>query len=144
MRSVLDKIAESLEGEVTIEPDWLSEHVGVLPEDRVRIDPAVWAQVAGFIERREAIRADYQTFTGRVSVYHAALSPPRLPRELVCLGLERAKYPRRHPVMAYALLNPLTVMVRSKICFEKTAHHGTDTAAGTEPTGRRGAGRAHG
>ena len=27
MRSVLDKIAESLEGDITIEPDWLSEHV---------------------------------------------------------------------------------------------------------------------
>ena len=27
--------------DVTIEPDWLSEHVGVLPEDRVRIDPAL-------------------------------------------------------------------------------------------------------
>ena len=37
MRSVLDKIAESMEGDITIEPDWLSEHVGVLPEDRVRI-----------------------------------------------------------------------------------------------------------
>jgi hypothetical protein len=34
MRSVLDKIAESLEHDVTIEPDWLSEHVGVLPDDR--------------------------------------------------------------------------------------------------------------
>ena len=33
MRSVLDKIAESLEGDITIEPDWLSEHVGVMPED---------------------------------------------------------------------------------------------------------------
>ena len=69
MRSVLDKIAESLEGEVTIESDWLSEHVGVLPEDRVRIDPEVWAQLAGFIERREVIRVEYQTFTGRVSAY---------------------------------------------------------------------------
>ena len=59
MRSVLDKIAESLEGEITIEPDWLSEHVGVLPEDRVRIDPDVWAQLAGFIECREVIRATY-------------------------------------------------------------------------------------
>ena len=58
MRSVLDKIAESMEGDITIEPDWLSEHVGVLPEDRVRIDPAVWAQLAGFIERREGIRAE--------------------------------------------------------------------------------------
>ena len=69
MRSVLDKIAESLEGEVTIEPDWLSEHVGVLPEDRVRIDPDLWARLAGSIERREALRADYHTFTGRRSGY---------------------------------------------------------------------------
>lgn len=69
MRSVLDKIAESLEGDITIEPGWLSEHVGVLPEDRVRIDPEVWARLAGCVERREAIRASYQTFDGRVSAY---------------------------------------------------------------------------
>ena len=69
MRSVLDKIAESLEGDITIEPDWLSEHVGVMPEDCVRIDPEVWAQIAGFIERREEIRVTYQTFDGRISEY---------------------------------------------------------------------------
>ena len=69
MRSVLDKIAESLEGDITIEPDWLSEHVGVLPEDRVPIDLGVWSQLAGFIECREAIRAEYQTFDGRVYGY---------------------------------------------------------------------------
>ena len=69
MCSVLDKIAESLVGEITVELDWLSEHVGVLPEDRVRIDPDLWAQMAGFIERREVIRATYQIFDGRVSEY---------------------------------------------------------------------------
>ena len=69
MRSVLDKIAESLEGDITIEPHWLSEHVGIVPEDRVRIDPEVWAQMAGCVERREAIRATYQTFDGRISAY---------------------------------------------------------------------------
>lgn len=69
MRSVLDKIAESLEGDVTIEPAWLSEHVGVLPEDNVRIAPEVWAQLAGVIEHREAIRAEYQNFTGRISAH---------------------------------------------------------------------------
>ena len=69
MCSVLDKIAESMQGDITIEPDWLSEHVGVLPEDHVRIDPEIWAQLAGFTERREAIRADYRTFTGRISAY---------------------------------------------------------------------------
>ena len=69
MRSVLDKISESLADDVTIEPDWLSEHVGILPEDRVRIDPEVWSQLAGCVERRETIRATYQTFDGRVSEY---------------------------------------------------------------------------
>jgi hypothetical protein len=58
MRSVLDQIAEALEGEVTIEPDWLSGHIGVLPEDRARIGPDLWARLTGFIERREVIRAD--------------------------------------------------------------------------------------
>ena len=66
---VLDKIAESLVGEITVELDWLSEHVGVLPEDRVRIDPEVWARLAGYVGRREGIRATYQTFDGRVSEY---------------------------------------------------------------------------
>ena len=57
MKAVLGKIAESLEGEVTLEPDWLSEHVDVLPEDRVRIDPELWGRMVGFIERRETIKA---------------------------------------------------------------------------------------
>ena len=30
MRSVLAKIAESLEGEISVEPEWLGEHVNVL------------------------------------------------------------------------------------------------------------------
>lgn len=70
MKAVLDKIAESLEGEVTLEPDWLSEHVDVLPEDRVRIDPDLWGRMVGFVERRETIKARYQTFDGRESDYH--------------------------------------------------------------------------
>ena len=37
MRSVLDKIAESMKGDVTIEPAWMSEHAGVLPDDRVKL-----------------------------------------------------------------------------------------------------------
>jgi proteasome accessory factor B len=69
MKAVLDKIAESLEGEVTLEPEWLSEHVDVLPEDRVRIDPELWGRMAGFIEKRERICARYQTFDGRESDY---------------------------------------------------------------------------
>jgi len=81
MRSVLDKIAESLENDITIKPDWLSEHVGVLPEDCVKIDPELWAQLADFIERRQAIRATYQTFDGRLSEHE--LHPYHL---LACHG----------------------------------------------------------
>ncbi len=76
MRAVLDKIAESLEGEVTLEAEWLSEHVDVLAEDRVRIDPEVWGRMTEFIERRETIHTQYQTFDGRVSTY--ALHPYHL------------------------------------------------------------------
>ena len=54
---------------MTLEPDWLSEHVDVLPEDRVRIDPDLWGRMLGFIERREIIHARYQTFDGRKSLY---------------------------------------------------------------------------
>ena len=69
MPSVLAKIAESLEGEISVEPEWLGEHVSVLAEDRVQVDPALWAQAAGFLERRKTFRADYQTFAGKVSAY---------------------------------------------------------------------------
>jgi hypothetical protein len=31
-------IAESLEGDITIEPDWLTEHVGVMPKNCVTSD----------------------------------------------------------------------------------------------------------
>ncbi len=44
MRSVLDKISELLEGDITI-----------MPEDRVRIDPQMWAQLVGIIEGRDRL-----------------------------------------------------------------------------------------
>ena len=54
---------------MTLEPDWLSEHVDVLPEVRVRIDPDLWGRMVGFVERREIIHARYQTFDCRESSY---------------------------------------------------------------------------
>lgn len=43
IRLVLAKIAEPLDGDVTIDRDWLSGHVAILREDRVRIDADLWA-----------------------------------------------------------------------------------------------------
>ena len=54
------------------------------------MDPTLWAQAAGFLERRETFRADYQTFVGKVSAYE--LDPPApagLPRQLVPAGAQR-------------------------------------------------------
>jgi hypothetical protein len=67
MRSVLGKIAESLEEDISVVPQWLSERVSVLPSDRVNINPGLWAHVVGFLERREVFRADCQTFSGQIS-----------------------------------------------------------------------------
>ena len=75
MRSVMDKISESLEGDITIEPGWLSDHVGVLAEDHVMIDPAIWSLLVEYIERREVIDAEYQSFSGRVLVVYKGVMP---------------------------------------------------------------------
>lgn len=48
--------------------------ISVLAEDRVEVDPDIWAQVVGFLERRVVFQADYQTFTGQISNYE--LHPP--------------------------------------------------------------------
>ena len=77
MRSVMDKISESLEGDITIEPGWLSDHVGVLAEDHVMIDPAIWSLLVEYIERREVIDAEYQKFTGQVSRYFRKICATR-------------------------------------------------------------------
>ena len=66
---MLGKIAESLEGEIRVGPEWLSEQVSVLAKDRLEVDPAPWAQVVALLEHREVFRADYQSFTGQISSY---------------------------------------------------------------------------
>ena len=47
----------------------LSGTLASCPKIGVRIDPELWSRMAGHIERREVIRAQYQTFDGRVSDY---------------------------------------------------------------------------
>ena len=72
------------------------EHVSVLAEDRLQVDPALSAQAAGFLERRETFRADNQTFAGKVSAYELGpLHPAGLPRQLVPAGAQRGQGPGR-------------------------------------------------
>jgi predicted DNA-binding transcriptional regulator YafY len=77
MESVLSKIAESLEGNITLDPESLSEHLTVVGEDYVAQDPEVWSAVAKATDRRERIEIVYQRFSGEVKEY--ALEPYHLP-----------------------------------------------------------------
>jgi len=37
-----------------------------LPDDCVGINPEIWAQIAGHVERREVVKATYQIFDERI------------------------------------------------------------------------------
>jgi proteasome accessory factor B len=69
MRSVLGKIAESLQGTVSVELESLTDQFTVLSEDRARVDPEVWQRAARAINQRERLRVRYQRFDGMVRDY---------------------------------------------------------------------------
>ena len=69
MRSVLSKIAEALQGTVSVELESLTDQFTVLSEDRARVDPEVWQRGARAINQRERLRVHYQRFDGVVRDY---------------------------------------------------------------------------
>ena len=69
MRSLFEKIAESLEGKVTIDPGALTEQYTVLGEDYVKLEPEMWTKVAKLTDRQEPMRVTYQKFDGMVKTY---------------------------------------------------------------------------
>ena len=69
MKSVLDKIGESLEGQITVDAGTLTDHFTVLHEDYVVQDPEIWKTVARCVERREAMAVRYQKFNGEEKSY---------------------------------------------------------------------------
>jgi len=69
MRSVMGKIAESLQGTVSVELESLTDQFTVLSEDRARVEPEVWQGAARAINQRERLRMRYQRFDGVVRDY---------------------------------------------------------------------------
>jgi predicted DNA-binding transcriptional regulator YafY len=69
LRSVMNKIAESLEGTITVDLGALTEHFTVLGEDYVLQDPAIWKAVSQCVERHEAVEVRYQKFNGEEKTY---------------------------------------------------------------------------
>jgi proteasome accessory factor B len=69
LESVFRKIADSLEGTVSVDLESLTEEFTVIGEDYVRQDPRIWSSVAGLVDRRERLRVTYQKFDGHTGSY---------------------------------------------------------------------------
>jgi proteasome accessory factor B len=69
LRSVLRKIADSLEGSITLKLDSVTDRFTVLGDDYVRVNPAIWEAVAAHLEQSRAIQVRYERFDGRVGGY---------------------------------------------------------------------------
>ena len=64
LRSVLAKIAEGLEGTVSLNVESLTDQFTVLSEDHARVDPEVWLRAGRAINQQERLRLHYQRFDG--------------------------------------------------------------------------------
>ena len=69
MQSVMAKIAESLQGFVTVDVESLTDRFSVIPEDQARIDARVWKTVVQSIHGCQQLAAVYQRFDGQVKDY---------------------------------------------------------------------------
>ena len=69
MRSVLAKIADNLEGTVSLNVESLTDQFTVLSEDHARVDPEVWQRAGRAINHRERLRLRYQRFDGATRDY---------------------------------------------------------------------------
>lgn len=75
MRSVLAKIADSLQGTVSLDVESLTDQFTVLSEDYACVDPEVWQRAGLAINQKERLGLRYQRFDGvtgnyRVEPYH--------------------------------------------------------------------------
>ena len=69
MRSVLAKIAASLQGTVSLDLESLTDQFTVLSEDHARVEPGVWQRAGRAINQRERLRVRYQRFDGATRDY---------------------------------------------------------------------------
>ena len=98
MRSVLGKIADSLEGTVSMGLEALTDQFTVLSDDYACVEAHTWEAAALAINRQEEIEMVYQRFDGvtkvyRLEPYHLLVRMPEVrvlgPRELRGRILER-------------------------------------------------------
>ncbi len=69
LRSVLSKIARSLQGTVSLDLESLTDQFTVLAEDHARVDPGMWQRAGRAINQCERVRVRYQRFDGATRDY---------------------------------------------------------------------------
>ncbi|MCB1069177.1 MAG: WYL domain-containing protein [Kiritimatiellae bacterium] len=69
LSSLFDKIADSLEGAVTVDARALTGSIHVVGEDRTQTDPEIWLCAAEAADRREVLHIRYRRFDGAVKEY---------------------------------------------------------------------------
>ncbi len=69
MQSVLKKIGDSLEGNITLDAGSMTDSFTVLGEDYVKQNPDIWKKVAELVECREVMKVYYQKFDGQCGWY---------------------------------------------------------------------------
>lgn len=56
LKTVFDKIEDSLPSSVTIQPDWLTESLSVVPEHQTRINEEIWSTVTEGLRKHRSLR----------------------------------------------------------------------------------------
>lgn len=69
MESVLEKIADSLEGKITLELESITDRFTVLTEDYVSQAPETWSALVQLLDRQERMKVVYEKFNGEVGNY---------------------------------------------------------------------------
>jgi len=74
--SLFDKISQSLQGDVVMSVDALTDHLSVIHDDYVPVDRERWLEVAHAIDCGERVKVRYRTFVGDIK--SIVLSPVQL------------------------------------------------------------------
>lgn len=69
MKALFGKIGQSLSGRVTLSADALTDRLTIIHDDYVPLNRDIWIELAGYIERGQAIRVRYRRFDGCVRNY---------------------------------------------------------------------------
>jgi len=100
MQSALARMAQTMEGHVSLEPAAMTEHLSVLTEDYAPQDPEIWMAAARFAHHRERVRMRYRRFDGVIRDYEVD------PVHLAAFHGDwylLANHPKRGKIVSFAL-----------------------------------------